>query len=73
MSSKTFWKYLFKKSAKDRNKDNKFDTKINERKTSCSDDKTFSSLTQLKINECNDKINEYSKTKKTTDEKEMSK
>ena len=72
MSSKTFWKYLFKKSAKDRNKDNKFDTKIIERKTSCSDDKIFSS-SQLKINECNHKINEYSKTKRTTDEKEMSK
>ncbi len=40
MSSKKFWKFLFKKSAKDRNKDNRIETKIIERKTSCSD-KTF--------------------------------
>ncbi len=46
MSSKKFWKFLFKKSAKDRNKDNKFETKRPKRKTSCSDDKTFSSSIQ---------------------------
>jgi hypothetical protein len=73
MSSKKFWKYLFKKSAKDRNKDNKFEAKIIERKASRSDDKTFCSSTQLKINESNDKLNEYSKTKRPTDEKEISK
>ncbi len=73
MSSKKFWKHLFKKSAKDRNKDNKSETKIIERKTSCSDDKIFYSSTQSKINESNDRLNEYSKTKRTTDKKEMSK
>ncbi len=41
MSSKKFCKFLFKNSAKDRNKDNKFETKIIERKTSCSNNKTF--------------------------------
>jgi hypothetical protein len=73
MSSKIFCKYLFKKSAKDRNKDNIIETKIIEQKTSCSDDKTFCSSTQPKINESTDKTNEYSKTKRTTGEKEMSK
>ncbi len=73
MSSKKFWKFLFKKSTKDRNEDNKFEVKIIERKTSCSDDKIFSSTTQPNINQSNDKLNEYSKTKRTTDEKEMSK
>jgi hypothetical protein len=73
MSSKKFWKFLFKKSSKYRNKDNRIETKIIEQKTSCSDDKIFSSSTQPKTNESNDKLNEYSKTKRTTDEKEMSK
>ncbi len=67
MSSKKFWKFLFKKSAKDRNKDNIIETKIIERKTSCSDDEIFYSSTQPNINQSNDKLNEYSKTKRKTD------
>ncbi len=73
MSSKKFSKFLFKKSAKDRNKDNKFETKIIVRKTSCSDDNTFCSSIQSNINESIDALNQYSKTKRTTDEKEISK
>ena len=72
MSSKKFSKFLFKKSAKDQNKDNKFETKINELKTSCSNIR-FCSSTKPNINESIDGLNEYSKTKRTTDEKEMSK
>ncbi len=68
MSSEKFWKFLFKKSSKDRNKDNIIEKKIIEIKTSCSDDKTFDSSTQLKPNESNDKINQYLKPKITTDE-----
>ena len=73
MSSKKFWKYLFKKSSKDRNKDNITEKKIIERKTSCSDDKPFCSSTQQNMNESIDALNQYSKTKRTTDEKEISK
>jgi hypothetical protein len=73
MSSKKFCKYLFKKSAKDRNEVNKFETKKIDRKTSCSNDKRFCSSTKPNINESIDGLNEYSKTKRTTDEKEMSK
>ncbi len=73
MSSKKFWKFLLKKSAKDRNKDNKFETKRPKRKTCCSDDKIFSSSIQPNINGSIDELSEYSKSKRTTDEKEMSK
>jgi hypothetical protein len=72
MSSKKFCKFFFKKSAKDRNEDNIIETKIIERKTSCSDN-TFYSSTKSNINESIDALNQYSKTKRTTDKKEVSK
>ncbi len=50
MSSKKFSKFLFKKSAKDRNEDNRIETKIIKRKTICSDDNTFYSSKHSNIN-----------------------